>query len=341
MTAGRVAVVGGGSWGTALAAVLAERQDVELWALEPEVVDGINLSHENPLFHPEVLLPPRLSASRDVGAVVADAEVVVLAIPSKFLRGVLRDLAPSLAPSTPLVSLAKGIEAETFLRPTQIVAEVLDGRDPALVGVLSGPNLAGEVMAGQPASSVLSFSDHDRAVALQPIFDAARFRVFTNDDVVGAEVAGAVKNVVALAAGMASGLGYGRNGMGALLSQGLLEMCCIGAALGARPETFFGLAGQGDLVATCFSEQSRNHRVGVALSQGHSIATIAEQMRMVSEGATTAACIAELARRHGVDAPLAEMVRSVVDDGRSPQEAFAGFHARPPGHELAGLRGPV
>jgi glycerol-3-phosphate dehydrogenase (NAD(P)+) len=341
MTGDRMAVVGGGSWGTALAAVLAERHDVELWALEPEVVDGINDRHENPLFHPGVTLPPRLGANADLGAVVAGADVVVLGVPSKFLRGVLGDLAASLAPSTPLISLAKGIEAGTFLRPTEIVAEVLVGRDPALVGVLSGPNLAGEVIAGLPAFSVLAFTDHELAVALQPLFDTARFRVFTNDDVIGCEVAGAVKNVVALAAGMASGLGFGRNGMGALLSQGLLEMCCIGAALGARPETFFGLAGQGDLVATCFSEQSRNHRVGVALAQGHSLTTIAEQMRMVSEGATSAASIAELARRNGVDAPLAEMVRSVVDDGRSPQDAFAGFHARPPGHELAGLLRPT
>jgi glycerol-3-phosphate dehydrogenase (NAD(P)+) len=332
-----VAVVGGGSWGTALASVIATRRDVDLWALEPEVVDGINTRRENPLFHPGVPLPERLRASSDLAAVVEGAEVVVLATPTQFLRHVVADLAAWLGPSTPLVSLAKGIETGTLLRPTQVVAEVLPGRDPGLVGVLAGPNLAGEVMAGLPAASVLAFSRHDLAIALQPLFDSEHLRVFTNDDVVGCELGGALKNVVALAAGMVHGLGRGQNSLGVLLSQGLLEMCRIGAALGARSETFFGLAGQGDLVATCLSDQSRNHRVGVELARGRSLREITEQMSMVAEGAKSAAGVVELARRHSVDAPLAELVRSVVEDGRSPFDAFADLHARRPGHELVGL----
>jgi glycerol-3-phosphate dehydrogenase (NAD(P)+) len=333
----RVAMVGGGSWGTALASVLAERLDVEMWALEPEVVEGINERRENPLFHPGIPLPERLRASSDLGAVVAKADVVVLGTPTQFLRRVVADFAPALPADTPLVSLAKGIEAGTLLRPTQIVAELLPERDPSLVGVLAGPNLASEIMAGLPAASVLAFTDHDLATELQPVFHSERLRVFTNEDVIGCELGGALKNVVALASGMAHGLGFGQNGIGVLLSHGLLEMCRIGAALGARPETFFGLAGQGDLVATCLSESSRNHRVGLELARGRTLREITDHMQMVAEGAKSAAGVVELARRNNVDAPLAELVRSVVEDGRSPQDAFEDFHARHPGHELAGL----
>jgi glycerol-3-phosphate dehydrogenase (NAD(P)+) len=332
-----VSVVGAGSWGTAVAALAASVGDVTLWALEPEVVAGVNDSRQNPIFHPGVALPERLVATGDLAQAVVGAEVVILAVPTQHLRGVLERLGPSLDPSVPIVSLAKGIEAGTLLRPTEIVRELFPQLDPGRVGVLSGPNLAREVMAGQPAATVLAFSDHDVATDVQPHFQSRAFRVYTNDDVVGCELAGALKNVIAVAAGMADGLGFGLNTMGALLSRGLVEMSRLGIAVGARAETFLGLAGQGDLVATCLSRDSRNHHLGQELAKGRSLADITAETKMVAEGGKSVEGVVALAARHGVNAPIAEMVRQVVVDGVSPRRAWAATLAEPPEHELTGV----
>jgi glycerol-3-phosphate dehydrogenase (NAD(P)+) len=332
-----VSVIGAGSWGTAVAALAASVGDVTLWALEPEVVAGVNDNRENPIFHPGVALPERLVATGDLEAAVAGAEVVVTAVPTQHLRSVLERLAPVMDSAVPVVSLAKGIEAGTLLRPTEVILEVLPHLDRGRVGVLSGPNLAREIMAGQAAATVLAFPDHDVATAIQARFHCRALRVYTNDDVIGCELAGALKNVIAVAAGMADGLGFGLNTMGALLSRGLVEMSRLGIAMGARAETFLGLAGQGDLVATCLSRDSRNHHVGEELAKGRTLAEITAETKMVAEGAKSVEGVVALAARYGVNAPIAEMVRAVVVDGTSPRRAWAATLAEPPEHELTGV----
>jgi glycerol-3-phosphate dehydrogenase (NAD(P)+) len=332
-----VSVIGAGSWGTAVAALAASVGDVTLWALEPEIVAGVNGGRENPLFHPGVALPERLAATGELLEALAGAEVVVLAVPTQHLRGVVQRLAPALDGEVPIVSVAKGIEASTLRRPTEIVCELNPHLDPGRVGVLTGPNLAREVMAGQAAATVLAFSDHDVASRVQPYFQSRAFRVYTNDDVIGCELAGALKNVIAVAAGMADGLGFGLNTMGALLSRGLVEMSRLGIAMGARAETFLGLAGQGDLVATCLSRDSRNHHLGQELAKGRSLAEITAETKMVAEGGKSVEGVCALAERHGVKAPIAEMVRSVVIDGVSPRRAWATTLTEPPEHELTGV----
>jgi glycerol-3-phosphate dehydrogenase (NAD(P)+) len=333
----RVAVIGAGSWGTAVAGLLAHNADVAIWALEPEVVASINERRVNELFHPTRQLPERVTATGDVVEAVSGAEVIVLGVPTQFLRDVLAQLVGTIPPQTPLVSLAKGIEAGTLMRPTEIVRELLEGHNPGYIGVLAGPNLAKEIMAGLPAASVVAFADHDVAERMQPVFTSAAFRVYTNDDVVGCELGGALKNVIAVAAGMAIGLGHGQNFLGAMLSRGLTEMCRIGLALGARAETFLGLSGQGDLVATCLSSDSRNHHLGFELAKGRTLADITAETKMVAEGAKSVGGVVELAHRLGVRAPIAEMVRSVVIDGVTPERAFQEMTAEPAVHELSGI----
>jgi len=331
----RVAVVGGGSWGTAVAALLAERHDVVLWALEDEVVDGVNERGQNPLFHPGVSLPGGLQATTDLKSAVDGAEVTVMAVPTQFMRGVTASLADSLDRSVPIVSLSKGIEAETLLRPTQIIDDVYGGHDA--VGVLSGPNLAREVITGHPAATVLAFADHDLATRLQAVFSSPRFDVYTNDDVVGCELGGSVKNVMAVAAGMAAGLGHGQNAIAALVCRALIEMARLGLAYGARAETFLGLAGQGDLVATCLSEQSRNHHFGRELARGRTVDEIAADSSMVAEGVKSVDSMLKLAERAGVDMSLVSLVHNVVHGGHAPAAAFELRRQNEPAHELEGI----
>ena len=329
------AVVGGGSWGTAVAGLLAERHEVVLWAMEPEVVDGVNDHHRNPLFHPDVDLPSGLRATTDVAEAVTGRTAVVMAVPSQYVRDVVSRIDGALAGDVPVVSLAKGIEQGTLLRPTEVIAEVL-GRD-SLIGVMCGPNLAAEVVRHQPAATVLAFEDHAVATWLRPEFAAERFDVYTNDDVIGCEVGGSVKNVVAVAAGMAAELGHGQNAISALVCRGLVEMTRLGVALGARPETFLGLAGQGDLMATCLSEQSRNHRFGRELAKGRAVQDIRADTNMVAEGVKSVDSILELAARCQVEMPLATMVSAVVRGEHLPHDAFETRRRNEPAHELEGI----
>ncbi len=335
-----ISVVGGGSWGTAMAALLAEHgHDVTMWALEAEVVGGVNEHNENPLFHPGVTLPESLRASNDLDASVAAAEVVVMAVPTQFTRSVAEQLAESVSGDVPIVSLSKGIESGTLLRPTQVIAEALGGHDA--VGVLSGPNLAREIVRGQPASTVLAFADHDIAHSLQPVFSGRRFDVYTNDDVVGCELGGSIKNVIAVAAGMAAGLDHGHNSISALICRGLVEMARLGTALGARPETFLGLAGQGDLVATCLSEASRNHHFGRELAKGRTVEEISADTDMVAEGVKSVDHLLALARRADVETPLMNLVQAVVTGQATPAAAFELGRPTQSVHELDGLVGPT
>ncbi|TFG36945.1 MAG: NAD(P)-dependent glycerol-3-phosphate dehydrogenase, partial [Candidatus Aminicenantes bacterium] len=263
----RVGVVGAGSWGTAVAAMTAATTDTHLWARREELADAINTSRVNADYLPGIALPAGVRATADLEEAVAGSDVVILAVPSHGLRAVIEQARPFIDADTPILSLAKGIETGTLLRMTEVVIEVL-ATDPWRVGVLTGPNLAREIALGQPAAAVIGMRDLETATDLQHLLMGPTFRVYTNPDIVGCEAAGALKNVMAIAAGMAHGLGFGDNSKAALVTRALAELTRLGIALGGQPLTFAGLAGMGDLVATCFSDQSRNRRVGVELGRG-------------------------------------------------------------------------
>ena len=320
-----------------MAALAAHNAETWMWARRQEVADDIESMHENRAFHPGVTLPSSLRCTSELGTAVDGADAIVMGIPTQFIRGVLPGIADHVAPDTPIISLAKGIEATTLFRPTEVVAESLPAWSPSTIGVLSGPNLAKEILAGLPAATVLAFPDESIASDLQGVFATDAFRIYTNTDVVGCEVGGAYKNVIAVLAGMSNGMGYGSNAVASLITRGLVEMTRLGAALGADPLTFLGLAGQGDLVATCTSTQSRNHTVGVELSKGRNIDDIVSQMNMVAEGVKSVDGILALTKRHGVDAPIAAMVHAVINGVIAPSDVAHAFVSRPPTTEFEGI----
>jgi glycerol-3-phosphate dehydrogenase (NAD(P)+) len=320
----KVAVVGAGSWGTAVAALTAANAETVLWARNPEVAEAVTTRHENPVYLAGFQLPPALRATASLEEAVSDADVIVMGVPSHGFRAVLEAARPNIGRGQlgdpPIVSLSKGIEQGTLERMTEVVLDVLVDHPSERVGVLTGPNLAREVMAGQPAAAVIAMADEQIATTLQQLFMSPTFRVYTNPDVIGCETAGALKNVMAIAAGMAHGLGYGDNSKAALITRGLAELTRLGVALGGEPLTFAGLAGMGDLVATCISEQSRNRTVGVELGKGRALDDIVAEMRMVAEGVKTTAAVLELAGRLGLEMPIAEQVGAVLYEGRSASE---------------------
>jgi glycerol-3-phosphate dehydrogenase (NAD(P)+) len=330
-------VVGAGSWGTAVAALARGTAEVVLWGRDPQLVAACNDRHENPVYLPGVMLDPGVRATTDLADACAGADVVVMAVPSHGFRSVLRAAAPAIGPDAVVVSLAKGIEEGTFARPSEIVvAEV--GVAPDAVAVLTGPNLAREVALGQPTASVVATPDPEVAVRLQRLFMTPTFRVYTNPDVVGCEIAGATKNVIAIAVGAAAGFGLGDNARAALITRGLAEMTRLGVALGGDPLTFSGLAGVGDLVATCTSELSRNRRAGFEFGQGRSVAEITAATPSVAEGIRTAGGVVELARRAGVDMPIAAMVAGVIAGNAAPEDLVGAFMGRSAKPELHGIR---
>jgi glycerol-3-phosphate dehydrogenase (NAD(P)+) len=332
----RVAVVGAGSWGTALARLAATRARVRLWAREPEVVAAVRESGENSLFLPGHPLPGEVTCTCDLAEALAGAEVVVMAVPSHGFRAVLRSAAPHLPREAPVLSVTKGIEQGTLKRMTEVILEETDA-DPGRVGVLTGPNLAREIADGQPAATVVAMGDEGQALAVQALFMGPTLRVYTNPDVIGCEAAGALKNVMAIAAGMARGLGYGDNSTAALMTRALAELTRLGVAMGGRPLTFAGLAGMGDLVATCISPHSRNRQVGVALGRGHRIEEIVAEMQMVAEGVKTTDAVLALAGRHDIEMPIAAMVGAVLYENRNPADMVAGLMGRPAKAELQGI----
>jgi glycerol-3-phosphate dehydrogenase (NAD(P)+) len=330
-----VAVVGAGSWGTTVAGLCRHgADDVVLWARRPEVARELATDHTNGRYLPGYLLPDDVRATSDLQEAVTGADVVVVAVPSHGFRGVLAAAAPFVTAGTPVVSLAKGVEQGTLLRMTEVVGQVLPA-SPA--GVLTGPNLSHEVAAGQPAASVVAFTDLALADRMMGLFGNPMFRVYTNDDVIGCELAGALKNVVAIAVGMAHGMGFGDNAKASLITRGLAELSRLGVALGGRPLTFAGLAGMGDLVATCFSPQSRNRTVGVAIGAGRTIAQVVADMDMVAEGVKTCRAVVDLARGVGLDLPIAEAVVGVCHDGWTATDAFESLLARGTGLEHDGI----
>ncbi len=322
----RVAVIGAGAWGTALADVLARNgHDAVLWALEPDVVASVNGAHENRRFLGGVQLSPSLRATSDLRIALADAALVCVATPSQHLRGVLRQARTSLAPAARLCVASKGIERDTLALMSDVVAE--EAPDHAVVA-LSGPSFAAEVAAQQPTAIVAASSDIIAAEAVQEAFSNAHLRVYTHDDIVGVELGGSLKNVMAVAAGIVEGVGLGFNSRAALITRGLAEMIRLGTALGAQPSTFAGLAGLGDLVLTCTGSLSRNRAVGMAVGQGATLEEALAGKETVAEGVATTRSAFALANREAVEMPIVEMVHRILFDGHSARRAVSELMSR-------------
>lgn len=334
----RVAVIGAGSWGTAFARLCSANADVTIWGRDAALVEAIETRHENPRYLPGILLPDGVRATNDLHDACGQAEVIVMAVPSHGFRAVLADAAPAIAEGTLVVSLTKGIEQGTRARMSQVVESVVASISPDSVAVLTGPNLVREIADGQPTASVVATRDPDVGARLQSLFMTTTFRVYTNPDVVGCEIAGAMKNVIAIAVGAAAGFGFGDNARAALITRGLAEMTRLGVALGGDPLTFAGLAGVGDLVATCTSEQSRNRRVGAEFGRGRPLDEILGDTPMVAEGVRTAPGIVELARVHGVELPIADLVAAVIEGRAAPADFLTAFMERAAKAELDGIR---
>jgi glycerol-3-phosphate dehydrogenase (NAD(P)+) len=332
-----VAVIGAGSWGTTVAAVVSDHATTTLWGRNHVVVEAVNGRHENPEYLPGIALPEHLHATTDLAEACEGAEVIVMAVPSHGFRAVLERAAPFVDVDAPVISLAKGIENDTLLRMSEVVLETLPRHDPDRVAVLTGPNLAVEIAEGQPAASVIACRDAETARRLQQLCSNGRFRVYTNPDVVGCEIAGALKNVIAIAAGAAAGLGYGDNTQAALITRGLAELARLGSALGGEAMTFAGLAGLGDLVATCTSPKSRNRSVGFELGRGRSLDEIVAETNMVAEGVKSTPAVLALAARAGIEMPIASLVGAVLTEGRNPADLVPELMLREAKAELHGL----
>ncbi|MCE7883401.1 MAG: NAD(P)H-dependent glycerol-3-phosphate dehydrogenase [Actinobacteria bacterium ATB1] len=327
----RVAVVGAGSWGTTVAC-LASRNvpSTILWARRPELAEEIRTEGTNGRYLPGFRLSSKLEATVDIGEACSDADVVVMGVPSHGFREVLEDAAEHIRPWVPIVSLTKGFEQGTLDRMSEVISEVLPGHP---IAVLTGPNLAREIIAGYAAGALIATSDMRIARELQRVFHSGLFRVYVGRDVCGAEVAGALKNVIAIAAGMADGVGVGDNTRALVITRGLAELTRLGVAMGGEPETFAGLAGMGDLMATCISPQSRNRHVGEQLGKGRTIDEITQEMNMVAEGVRTCKVVMELSERYEVEMPIAREVFKVVHEGSSAMAAYRGLVRRAAGTE--------
>jgi glycerol-3-phosphate dehydrogenase (NAD(P)+) len=322
MTELRVSVLGGGSWGTTVAALTARNTPVMLWARNGDTVDEINREHRNHTYLPDATLPEDLRATKDIGEAVENADVLVMAIPSHNFRSVLQEVVKHLRPWVPVISLTKGLELDTRKRMTQIIDELLPSHP---TGVLTGPNLAREIMAGQAAASVIAMEDEVICRTLQAVFKSGLFRAYTNTDVIGCELGGVLKNIIAIAVGMGDGQGAGDNTRAALITRGLAEVTRLGVAMGGRAETFAGLAGMGDMIATCTSPQSRNRHVGMELGRGKTMEQIAAEMFMVAEGAKSAPAVMALAEEYGIDMPISRDVYRVVSGETNARGAYRGL----------------
>lgn len=324
----RAAVLGTGSWGTAFGKVLADAgTDVVLWARRQELADAVNATHENPDYLPGITLPDNLRATNDAREAVAHADFVVLAVPSQSLRTNLADVAAVLPANSLLVSLMKGVELDTTKRMSEVICEVADVPIER-VAVITGPNLAKEIAGGQPAATVVACTDAAAAERLQIACLTPYFRPYTNTDVIGCELGGAVKNVIALAVGMADGMGFGDNTKASLITRGLAETARLGTALGADPITFSGLAGLGDLVATCMSPLSRNRTFGEKLGRGQTLEEILAQKQQTAEGVKSCRSILALAQKHDVDMPITEHVVQLCHEGLTPVEMVKSLMRR-------------
>ena len=325
-----IALVGGGSWGTALAVHLARAgAAVRLWAREPEVVAGVRAARRNPWYLADIELPAGVEVTGDLAAAARGASLVVMVVPSEFVRATLAGLGP-VPDEVPIVTATKGFEPERHLRMSEVILERFPG---ARVAALSGPTFAREVALGLPTAAVIAARDDTLAAGLQRRLGTREFRLYANRDVVGVETGGALKNVMAIATGIADGLGLGENARAALVTRGLAEMTRLAVALGAAPATLAGLAGLGDLVLTCTGHLSRNRALGIELARGRSAAAVERETRMIAEGARTVRSALALARRHAVTLPICQEVAAVLFDGKPPADALAALLERPPRRE--------
>ncbi|MFV0524163.1 MAG: NAD(P)H-dependent glycerol-3-phosphate dehydrogenase [Acidimicrobiales bacterium] len=326
-----VAVLGGGSWGSTVASLAAANADTVLWARNHETVDEINKEHHNSAYLPDLPLHRNLRATADLEEAVWNADVVVAGVPSQAMRSTMETVAPLIRHWVPVVSISKGLEQGTRLRMTEVIDEVIPGHP---VGTLAGPNIAREVLAGYAAAAVVAMTDEQVAQSIQRVFASARFRVYTNTDVAGCELGGALKNVIAIAVGMAEGLSVGDNTRAMVFTRGLAEILRLGVAMGGQSETFSGLTGVGDLMATCTSPHSRNRTVGAELAKGFTIEEIIASMNQVAEGVKTARVVTNLAADLGVETPIAREIDAVVNEGRTAKEAYRGLGRIQPGQEI-------
>ncbi len=327
----RIAVLGAGAWGTTVASLLAGHHDCILWARDPELAREIYERDANSRYLPGFTLPAGLKATADLEKALHDIDLLVVGVPTRGFRAVLADAGPYLRPWIPVVSLAKGFERGSLLRMTQLIREELPGHPAA---ALTGPNLAKEIMAGQAAASVIATEDLEVARALQSVMRRGLFRIYTNDDVIGCELGGALKNVVAIATGIAQGLGVGDNTRAAVVCRGLAELTRLGVAMGGQAATFSGLAGMGDLMATCMSPLSRNRSLGEQLGAGRTLDEVLGATRTVAEGVGTAFTANELAQRYGVEMPVCQEVYRVLAGQIPASEAYRGLSRRQQaGHE--------
>jgi len=326
----RVTVLGAGSWGATVASVAARNSETLIWARRADTVEQINREHRNDQYLKGLPLHKDLRATTSLEEAIRDCDVLVVGVPSHSFRETLQAVAPLIRPWVPVLSLAKGLEQGSQRRMTQVIHEELPGH-PA--GLLAGPNIAREVLQGMAAATVIAMADEQVARSLQPLFSTSVFRVYTNTDVIGCELGGPLKNVIAISAGMADGLGVGENTRALVITRGLAEIARLGVALGGRPETFAGLTGLGDLLTTCMSPLSRNRQVGVQFAQGKSTAEIVASMNMVAEGIKTSSVVMELARQHGLQMPIAAEVDAVVRGQHNAAQAFRGLRKLAAGSE--------
>jgi glycerol-3-phosphate dehydrogenase (NAD(P)+) len=328
----KIAILGGGSWGTALAIVLSRSRrphDISVWVHEAALAESMRRTRENATYLPGHKLPAPVQVTHEMREALANANIVLGAMPSAHARSVYTQALPHLAADAVFVSATKGLEPSTHLRISEVIAQIFAPSFSPRVAVLSGPSFAAEAARGEPTAVVLASRDAGLAGELQEEFAAPGFRLYTNDDVLGVELAGAMKNVIALAAGTCQGLGLGSNSLGALITRGLAEMTRLAVALGASPETLSGLAGLGDLVVTCTGGLSRNRSVGMQLGKGRTLTEILAGMRMVAEGVGTTAALLALACEAGVELPITEQVDAILSHGKSPRDAIRDMMERP------------
>src|ERR1700760_92863 len=330
----KVVVLGGGSWGTTVASICARRGPTLQWVRSEKTANDINENHRNTSYlGKDQVLSESLRATTDFGEAARSADVVVMGVPSHGFRDVLTELASEWRPWVPVVSLVKGLEQGTNMRMSQIVDEVLPGH-PA--GILAGPNIAREVAEGYAAAAVLAIADQHLAAQLGQLFSTKRFRVYTIDDVLGVEMAGALKNVYGISVGMGYSLGIGENTRAMVIARSVREMSKLGEAMGGQRDTFAGLAGMGDLIVTCTSQRSRNRHVGEQLGAGKPIDEIISSMNQVAEGVKAASVIMEFADKYGLNMPIAREVDGVINHGATVEDAYRGLAAETPGHEVHG-----
>ncbi|MDJ0848959.1 MAG: NAD(P)H-dependent glycerol-3-phosphate dehydrogenase [Myxococcota bacterium] len=326
----RVGVIGAGSFGTTVAHLASRNAPTVLWCRRADTADEVNEQHTNERYLPGMHIARMVRATASLEEAVREADVLVMGVPSHGMREVLGEVARFIRAWVPVVSLAKGLEPGSHMRMTEVVKDVLPDHP---TGALTGPNLAKEIMAGYAAASVIAFEREEIARRLQAVFHSGVFRVYTNHDVTGCELGGALKNVVAIATGMGDGLGVGDNTRAAVITRGLAELTRLGLAMGGEFATFAGLAGMGDLIATCASRQSRNRFVGEELGKGRSIDEVVAEMNQVAEGVKTARVVMELGAKHGVDLPISREVHGVLYEGRTARDAYRGLTRRDPGAE--------